>query len=59
MDEVLLKISGKHMYLWRVVDDEGEFLDVLLPSKRDKRAAIKFLRKSIERAASVPKSDCK
>lgn len=54
IDEVFLKIGGKQMYLWRAVDDEGEVLDILLQSKRDKLAATKFLRKAIKRTASVP-----
>lgn len=55
IDEVFLKINGKQVYLWRAVDDEGKVLDVLLKSKRDKNAAIKFLRKTIKRGSSVPK----
>lgn len=54
IDEVFLKIGGRQMYLWRAVDDEGEVLDILLQPKRDKRAAIKFLRKVIQRTTSVP-----
>jgi putative transposase len=30
------------VYLWRAVDAEGEVLDVLVQSKRDKRAALKL-----------------
>lgn len=56
IDEVFLKIGGKQKYLWRAVDHEGEVLEVLLQSKRDKRAATKFLRKAIRRTASVPKT---
>lgn len=55
VDEVFLRIGGKQMYLWRAVDNEGEVLDILLQSKRNKIAAIRFLRKAIKRAASVPK----
>lgn len=43
--EVFLKIGGKQHYLWRAVDDEGEVLDVLLQSRRNKVAAEKFLRR--------------
>ena len=31
-----LRIGGRHMYLWRAVDDEGEVLDVLVQRRRDK-----------------------
>lgn len=55
IDEVFLKIGGIQMYLWRLVDGEGEALDILLQSKRDKYAAAKFLRKAIKRMAVVSK----
>lgn len=55
IDDVFLKINGKQKYLWRAVDDEGEVLEILLQSKRDKRAATKFLCKAIKRTAFVPK----
>ena len=37
-DEVFVTINGKKMHLWRAVDCEGEVLDVLVQSRRDKRA---------------------
>jgi len=37
LDEVFVKIDGRLVYLWRAVDAEGEVLDVLVQSKRDKR----------------------
>jgi putative transposase len=56
LDEVYLylKIDGKMMYLWRAVDAEGEVLDVLVQSKRDKRAAAKLMRKLLKKYAIVP-----
>ena len=36
------------MYLWRAVDGEGEVLDVLVQKRRNKRAAIKLLRKLLQ-----------
>jgi len=56
IDEVFLKIGGKQMYLWRAVDDEGEVLEILLQSRRDKVAATKFLHKAIKRTATIPKA---
>ena len=38
LDEVHLKIGGRMVYLWRAVDAEGEVLDVLVQSKRNKHA---------------------
>lgn len=42
------------VYLWRAVDAEGEVLDVVVQSKRDKRAALKLLRKLLKKMAFVP-----
>ena len=42
------------MYLWRAVDAEGEVLDVLLPAKRDKRAARKLMRKLMKKHGTAP-----
>jgi putative transposase len=39
LDEVFLKIQGKLQYLWRAVDQDGEVLDILVQSRRNKRAA--------------------
>ena len=47
LDEVYLKIDGRMVYLWRAVDAEGEILDVLVQSKRDKYAAVKLMRKLV------------
>src|SRR5277367_6478980 len=54
LDEVYLKIDGKMMYLWHAVDAEGEDLDVLVQSKRDKCAAVKLMRKLLQKYAMVP-----
>ena len=43
LDEVYLKIGGPMVYLWRAVDAEGEVLDVLVQSKRNKHAALSVL----------------
>lgn len=45
LDEVYLKIDGRLVFLWRAIDAEGELLDVLVQDKRDKRAALKLMRK--------------
>jgi transposase-like protein len=39
LDEIYLKIDGRLVYLWRAVDAEGEVLDVLVQTRRNKRAA--------------------
>jgi putative transposase len=45
LDEVYLKIDGRRVYLWRAVDAEGDVLDVLVQAKRNKRVALKLMRK--------------
>ena len=45
LDEVYLKIDGRLVYLWRAVDAEGEVLDVLVQTRRNKQAALKLMRK--------------
>jgi putative transposase len=39
-DEVYQKIDGRMVYLWRAVDAEGEVLDVVVQTRRNKRAAL-------------------
>jgi putative transposase len=55
LDEVYLKIDGRMVYLWRAVDAEGEVLDVLVQSKRNKHAALKLMRKLLKKYAFAPK----
>src|SRR5271155_3446905 len=45
LDEVFVKINGKLCYLWRAVDHEGEVLEAVVTAKRDKAAALKFLKR--------------
>jgi hypothetical protein len=49
LDEVYLKIDGRMVYLWRAIDAEGEVLDVLVQTKRNKRAALKLMRKLLKK----------
>jgi DDE domain len=44
LDEMVVRIAGKRMYLWRAVDHEGEILDMLVQRRRDKRAALRLMR---------------
>ena len=48
LDEVFVSINGKCVCLWRGVDCEGEVLDVLVQSRRNKRAAMKPMRKLLK-----------
>ena len=46
---LFVKINGEMFYLWRAVDHEGEVLEVFATKKRDRRAALKFLKRMIKR----------
>ncbi|MFC4667537.1 IS6 family transposase [Seohaeicola nanhaiensis] len=48
-DQVFVKINGERHYLWRAVDHEGEVLESFVTKTRDKKAAQKFLKKSLKR----------
>jgi len=49
LDEIFLKITGETHYLWRAVDHEEEVLESYVAKRRDRKAALKFLRKSMKR----------
>src|SRR5215212_8313939 len=40
LDEMVVSIQGRRMYLWRAVDSEGEVLDLLVQAKRDTAATV-------------------
>jgi len=56
LDEVFLTINGKLQYLWRAVDQDGEVLDILVQSRRNKQAAKKFFRKLLKGLQYVPRA---
>jgi DDE domain len=49
LDEVFVKINGRLCYLWRAVDHEGEVLESVVTAKRDKAAALKFLKRIMKK----------
>jgi len=49
LDEMFVKINGKRHDLWRAVDHEGEVLESYVTKRRDKTAALKFIKKSMWR----------
>jgi IS1 family transposase len=51
LDEVFVKVNGKLCYLWRAVDHEGEVLEGVVTSKRDKAAALKLLKRVMRKYA--------
>ncbi len=50
LDEVFVKINGQTHDLWRAVDHEGEVLEAVASKRRNRRAALKFLKKLMKRS---------
>jgi transposase-like protein len=54
LDEMFISINGKQMYLWRAVDSESEVLDSFVQMRRDRKAALKLMRKLLKKQGFVP-----
>src|SRR3954467_3710903 len=54
LDEMVVRIRGEQIYLWRAVDHEGEVLDILVQRRRDRRAAVKLMRKLLKGHGFAP-----
>jgi putative transposase len=55
LDEMVIRIAGERMYLWRAVDHEGEVLDMLVRRRRDSQAAVRLMRKLLKKQGFAPK----
>ena len=55
LDEMFIRVNGKDHYLWRAVDQDGNVLDILVQSQRNKKAAKKFFRKLLKGLQYVPR----
>lgn len=55
LDEVFVRIGGKQHYLWRVVDQDGEIVDVFLKSKRNGLAAKRFFKRLLKAHNGEPR----
>ena len=49
LDEVFVRINGETHYLWRAVDHEGEVLEVFATKRRDRKAALTFIKRAMKR----------
>ncbi len=54
LDEMVVKIRGRHMYLWQTVDDEGEVLDMIVQYRGDTEAARKLLKRLLWSQRMIP-----
>jgi putative transposase len=54
LDEVFIKINGVLHYLWRAGDQDGDEIDILVQKRKDKKAASRFFRKSLECQQASP-----
>ena len=55
LDEMYVKMNGEIVYLWREVDQEGEVLESFVTKKRDKSAALAFIKKALKRHGKAGK----
>ena len=55
LDEVFVTIHGRRQHLWRAVDQDGDLLDILVQSRRDRRAAVRFLRQVLKGQGRSPR----
>ena len=55
LDELFVKINGRQQYLWRAVDEDGDVLDILVQSRRNRRAAVRFFRKLRKKQGRLPR----
>src|SRR5216683_1773468 len=55
LDETIVVIGGRRMYLWRAVDSEGEVLDLLVQPRRDTAAAVKLMRRLMKKQGFAPR----
>ena len=55
LDEVVISIAGKKHWLWRAVDQDGFVLDVLVQSRRNKKAAKRLFRKLLKKQGRAPR----
>src|ERR1700676_2803716 len=54
LDELFVRINGQQHYLWRAVDQDGDVIDILLQSRREQRAAERFLRRLLRGQGKEP-----
>ena len=54
LDKMVIVIRGRHHWLWRAVDNEGEVLDFLVQSRRNAKAALKLLRRLLKKQGVAP-----
>ena len=55
LDELFVNIQGRRQYLWRAVDQDGDLIDILVQSRRDRHAATRFFRKLLKGQGREPR----
>ena len=49
-----MNIQGKRQYLWRAVDQDGDVIDILVQTRRNRHAAERFFRKLLKGQRAEP-----
>jgi putative transposase len=56
LDETYVRVKGSWKYLYRAVDKAGATVDFLLTARRDRKAALRFLRRAMRWNGTPEKS---
>ncbi len=54
LDELFITLQGQCLYPWRAVDQDGDWIDILLTRPRDRRAAKRFFRRALKHQGQAP-----
>ena len=55
LDELFVTLNGRQQYLWCAVDEDGDTIDILVQSRRNRRAAARFFPTLLKRQGCVPR----
>ena len=55
LDELFVRMQGRTQYLWRAVDEDGDVIDILVQSRRNRRAAVRFFRTLLKTQGRIPR----
>ncbi len=50
-----MNVQGRRQYLWRAVDQDGDVIDILVQSRRNRQAATRFFRRLLKGQGRAPR----
>jgi putative transposase len=55
VDEVFVRFDGELRYLYRAVDQDGQVLEILVQTRRNTKAAVRFFRRLLKQQGQAPR----